>query len=85
LGKLVDATSGIDETSFTGEERVARGADTDLQVLDCGERLIDGTAGAADGGFEGGWVDSVFHGMIGHGRLARLRGASTVLSPERGG
>jgi hypothetical protein len=23
--------------------------------------------------------------MMGHGRLARLKGASTVLSPERGG
>ena len=85
MGELVDATGGIDETGFTGEERVAGGANTDLQVLHGGERLVDGTASATDGGFEGGGVNSVFHGMMVHGRLARLRGASTVLSPERGG
>jgi len=85
LGELVDATSGVDEAGFTGEERVAGGADTDLQVLNGGERLKHCAASAADGGFEGGGMDSVFHGMMVHGRLARRRGASTVLSPERGG
>ena len=64
MGELVDATGGVDEAGFAGEERVAGGTDTDFQVLDGGKRLIHSAASAADGGFECCRVDCVFHGIV---------------------
>ena len=50
LGELVHATGGIDEALLAREERVARGADADADVFHRGARVIDGAAGAGNGG-----------------------------------
>ena len=63
LGKFVHATSGIDEALFTGEERMASGADTDAEILDRGLRGVNCAASAGDGGFVNRWVALIFHGV----------------------
>lgn len=73
LGEFIDASCGINETGFTGEERVASGADADLEVLHSGHGSVDRATGATDGGLERSRVDGVFHGMRIHGKLARLK------------
>jgi hypothetical protein len=63
LGKFVHTTSGIDEALFTGEERMASGANTDTEILNRGLRGVNRAASASDGGFVNRWMALIFHGM----------------------
>lgn len=78
MSELVHATSGVNKAGLTSEERVAASADTNLQVFDGGEGLINRTASAGDGRFEGGGVDGVFHEGETHGKLTRQSKAAFV-------
>ena len=78
LSELVHATSGVDEAGLTSEEGVAACADTNLQVFDGGEGLINSTASAGDGRCEGVGVDGVFHEGKNHEKLTRQSMAAFV-------
>lgn len=83
LGELVDSAGGVDESLFTGEERMARGTDTHAERLLSGACWIDRTAGAGDGRLVSVGMDVGFHGFGKHVipggcSKARERGAATV-------
>ncbi len=50
-GELLNTACRINELLLAGEERMTRGADTDLDVVPGRTRLVGGTAGADDRGF----------------------------------
>ncbi len=60
--KLLDAAGRVDELLLAREERMARGANTDLQVFAGGAGVIDLATGAADGGLGLIGMDIFFHG-----------------------
>ena len=47
-GEFLHASCGVDEFLLAGEERMARRADTNLNILLCGARLVDRTACTVD-------------------------------------
>ncbi len=61
-GELFDATRGIDEFLLAGEEGMACGADADLEITPGRADVINGAAGAGDGGLDVFWVNLCFHG-----------------------
>jgi hypothetical protein len=85
LSEFVHTTSGVDEALLTCEVWVATGADTDLQVLNRGDGLINLTTSAGDRCFVNRRMALFFHG----GRSQNPRGADegqgVSLSPEREG
>ena len=61
LVELIHAAAGVNELLLAGVERMALGADLDGDVLLRGAGLIDGAAGAADGGGLVIRMDTGFH------------------------
>ena len=64
--ELVNASGCVDELLFTGEERMASGADTDLDVVARGARTIRRAAGTGDHGVD---VVGMNIGLHGCGKL----------------
>ncbi len=71
-GEFLDATCGINELLFSGEKRMAGGADTDLQVAAGGTGVEHGPTGARDGGLGIIWVNICFHGFKRAGHTSAL-------------
>jgi len=67
-GKFLDASGRVDELLLTGEERMAGGADTDLDIVPGRSRLVGSPAGADDGGFVIFGMKTGFHRAIQDGR-----------------
>ena len=65
MSELVDPASGIDKALFTSEERVACGTNTDTDVLDGGEGVVDGSAGAGNRRLVRGRMEVSFHDVLG--------------------
>ncbi len=60
--ELLDAACRIDKFLLAGEKRVAGGADADLEFTPGRAHVIDGAAGAGDGGLDVIWMNLCFHG-----------------------
>ena len=63
LGKLLDASCGVDELLFTREEGVAGGTDPDAKITPCGTGRVSGPAGASDVGLFVAGMNIGFHGV----------------------
>ncbi len=59
--ELLDPTRRIDEFLFTGEKRVASGADADFNVATCRARVIHGAARAHNIGLKIFGMNARFH------------------------
>ena len=62
-GEFLDASGGVDELLFAGEERVAGCADADLDVFAGRARVVDRPAGAGDRRLVVFWMQIGFHGI----------------------
>ena len=60
--EFFNAARGIDEFLLAGEEGVASGADADLELTTGRAHVIDGAAGAGNGGLDVIRVNLCFHG-----------------------
>ena len=63
LGEFLDATGSIDELLLAREERVAGGADADLQIAFRAARVVGRAAGAVDRRFFIVGMNICFHGL----------------------
>ena len=73
LGEAVNAAFGVDQLLPAGEERVAAGANVEMQVLAGAAGLPLGAAGAMDGGFEIFRVDVGLHVRVPSAGTGALR------------
>ena len=61
--EFLNPASRVDELLFSGEERVACGADTNLEFAARGAGVVDGSAGARDGRLGIVGMNICFHGL----------------------
>ena len=67
LVEAIDASGGIDQLLFAGEERMAGRANFDVQIAFLGRARFEGlAASAANGNFDVFWVNSWFHLILRH-------------------
>ena len=67
LVEAIDASSGIDQLLFAGEERMAGRTDFDVQIAFLGRASFEGLAASAGyGNFDVFWVNSWFHLVLRH-------------------
>jgi len=72
-GELLNTSGGIYKLLFTREERMAGCTNTNFDIALVGTGLVDGSAGAADVGFEIVGMDVGFHnGQKWAGKLAAV-------------
>ena len=76
--ELLDAAGRVDELLLAGKERMAGGADADLDVLLGGTGVIDRAAGAANLSLAIIRVDVRFHGKTWADKVARLAAFATA-------
>ena len=67
LVEAIDASSGIDQLLFAGEERMASRTNFDMQIAFLGRASLEGLAASAgNGNIDVFWVNSWFHLILRH-------------------